>query len=207
MGYTHYYYTDEILNQANFNKVLKDFKKILPKIEHLGVKLAGGNGEGKPVLTKDKIIFNGQSDCGHEKRNLGITWPTENAKGVNSTITKVEGQWFAGLKLNTRTCGGDCSHESFALVQKTPKKEIETSEKITRSLGIKDEKIFNFTKTAFKPYDLAVNVCLIIAKHYLKDQIKISSDGEISAWKDAMEICHYFLGYGKDFNFEEGEES
>lgn len=213
MGYTHYFYINSELNQENFNSVLGDFKLVLPKLEHLGVKLAGQNGEGKIILTKKEIAFNGLRNCGHVERDLGITWPSDQAKGVNSTTSKIEGKWFAGLKLNTRTCGGDCSHETFVLRQNNSKSRMVSTEIAYYDNDkpvFQDKKLigkhFEFCKTAYKPYDLAVNVCLIIAKHHLGDQIIIKSDGEILNWRDGQEICQQFLGYGMDFKLEAEED-
>jgi len=42
-------------------------------------------------------------------------------------------------------------------------------------------------------------VCLIIIKHHLGDKIKVSSDGEMAQWQDAIEICENAFGYGKEF--------
>lgn len=42
---------------------------------------------------------------------------------------------------------------------------------------------FNFCKTAYKPYDAAVTACLIIARHYSPDTIKIASDGDMNDWE------------------------
>jgi len=53
---------------------------------------------------------------------------------------------------------GDLSHETFGL-------------------GI-ESKGFNFTKTQRKPYDRHVLACLILAKDYFGDNIKVSSDGD-----------------------------
>jgi hypothetical protein len=213
MGYTHYYYTAKEYDSSLFAKVSFDFKKMIPVLSHMGVKLADGHGENTPIIRPDAIIFNGLSKCGHQKRNLGITWASKSAKGVakNNIGQKLEeitkGQWFAGATLETRACGGDCSHETFSLEQKLPKEQVERGEEISQRLGKKDELIFNFTKTAFKPYDLAVNVCLIIAKHYLKDKIKISSDGEIENWEEGKQLVQHFLGYGKDFKLDEDDEN
>lgn len=224
MGYTHYYKTEKILDKENFFKVVSDFKKMLTPLQHLGVKLGDGWGENYPILRPNEIIFNGFAKCGHQERELGITWPSEKAKGISPNKvgqpkeSLVDGNWFAGAKLSTRVCGGDCSHETFSLEQK-----METT--ITRSDGstyerdpigevayisgnkeIKNEseeigKYFNCTKTAYKPYDLAVTVCLIIAKHHLKNQIMVSSDGKIEHWQDAMMLCQQFLEYGEKFRF------
>lgn len=197
MGYTHYYYTKPTLDHEAFIQLSSDMKKMLSPLEHLGVKLGDGCGENYPYFGADKIRFNGYSKCGHQERDMGITWPSPTAKGItgNKVGTQlaelVNGHWFAGAKLETRACGGDCSHETFALMCKND--------------GRVDEEhgyIFECTKTAYKPYDLAVNVCLIIAKHYLKDDIVIRSDGEDSNWIEGVQLVQHFLGYGEDFKLD-----
>lgn len=45
---------------------------------------------------------------------------------------------------------------------------------------------FNFCKTNRKPYDTVVIACLIVLDHYLKDQIKVSSDGDTSDWTSGI---------------------
>ena len=109
----------------------------------------------------------------------------------------VDGSWFAGQTLSKRTCGGDCSYESFNLEQHV-EDSIPHSEQ-----GKKDPYQFNCTKTNYRPYDIAVTVCLIIAKHYLGSQIKVSSDGESKDWEDGRILCQQFLNYGKDFKLED----
>lgn len=204
MGYTHYYQTLEKYDKKEFLKVSTDFKKMVPILEHLGVKLANGHGENYPIISPKEIIFNGLSNCGHKDRDLGITWASKTAKGVskNDISTKLyeitKGSWFAGATLETRVCGGNCSHETFCL---------ELNRKLDPRLDQLIEKTnpklyFSFTKTAYKPYDLAVNVCLIIAKHHFKENIKVSSDGEKNNWIEGMQLCQKFLGYGDNFDLE-----
>lgn len=204
MGYSHKYFVKPKYDQETFNKIVIDFRKMITPLEHLGIKLANGAGENDPVIDNDIICFNGVTNCGHKERNLGHTWPSKNADGVyqitkqdredNNKFSSVDGLWCAGLQINTRTCGGDCSHEAFILEQVLDKSELEKG-------FSKDypDMIEQDTKTAFKPYDLAVNVCMIIAKHYLKDDFIIKSDGKLNHWKDAIQLCDHFLGYGKDF--------
>lgn|SRR3990167_5601424 len=248
MGYTHYYKTEKRLNKEQFSKVVEDFKKCVPYLERLGVTLAGPMGKGKPKITENLIAFNGVEKCGHTQRDLGITWPADNARGIGVAYeeekfeqdsekklegitgkdgtmtvlcgnpiewiksTDVKGTWFAGAKLSTRTCGGNCSHESFVLNVKmrrsNPIEEIAYYK--ADGTPVKNNpkevgKYFNFTKTAYKPYDLAVNVALIIAKHHLKDQIIVSSDGKQKDWIEGMFICNTIMGYGKEFNIKEGD--
>lgn len=197
MGYTHYWRRAKRFSTEDFLRVVKDFRKMLPFFEAAGIPLADWDGKGKPAINNKEIRFNGVENCSHEDRDLGITWPSEAATGcllAHKKRVDIGGQWFAGLKLNTRTCDGDCSHESFVL-----EKEMRTEKWQKPEQG----KYFTFCKTAYKPYDVAVNVCLIIAKHYLKSQIKVSSDGELHHWKDAMKLCQRMLGYGLDFKLGE----
>ena len=51
----------------------------------------------------------------------------------------------------------------------------------------------------YKPYDLAVNLVLIIAKHHLGDALVVESDGSIEQWAEAILICRCVLGFGSDF--------
>lgn len=52
---------------------------------------------------------------------------------------------------------------------------------------IAEEGLFSFCKTARKPYDFVVCVSLMIAKHHLGADFKISSDGGFSDWQPAIE--------------------
>ncbi len=52
----------------------------------------------------------------------------------------------------------------------------------------------SFCKTARKPYDDVVTACLIILKHYLKDSIIISSDGEREDFDAGVNLVHGLLG-------------
>ncbi len=199
------------------------------------VPLAGGGGDGKAVINSYEICFNGVTQCGHTDRNLGITWPEDTARGIaffveryNEIPTKtlitvlcgqdqelaindsdVSGQWFAGLKLEKRTCGGDCSHETFSLPLSIEKQDWQKPIGKISHYDVNGNPVYNdpeevglyfeFCKTAYKPYDLAVIICLIIAKRYLGDNIFISSDGTIDQWRDGMMICQKILGYGLGF--------
>lgn len=203
MGYTHYYYQKPKLNRTDFFKVARDFKKMVPIMGHLGIKLGDGLGQNTPSITPESIWFNGLEKCGHQKMDIGLAWPSENAQGVNESYTRKElievskGHWFAGRTLETRVCGGDCSYETFELTQQ---KESESMKYHTTEDG---EYFFNCTKTNYKPYDLAVNVCLVIAKHYLKDDVLVMSDGTENNWVEAKGLCQHFLGYGEDFKLDE----
>lgn len=197
MGYTHYWYRQQTIDPEAYQRILADFRKTLPLFKAIDVQLAGPLGKGQPVLTNEDIAFNGSETCGHPKNhNIVIPWPAKQVKnGVAPSSSKaVSGSWFAGVELEQRTCDGDCSYETFSF----PRGE-------STERTIKDEQgfLFNCTKTAFRPYDLAVTTFLVIAKKHLKDTIKVRSDGELPHWLDAMRICQNGLGYGMDFKLDE----
>ncbi len=196
MGYTHYWRTDEDLDREAFKKICHDFRKMNKVFPHLGFKLGNSFGEDEPTITHMEISFNGLEKCGHPENHNGLQWPTKEALGIASgnLMTQQEtktGQWFAGSEVNTRVCGGSCAYETFSLERHQTLSEYERNEGKT--------KVFNCTKTNYQPYDLAVTVALIIAKHYLGDAIEVSSDGESKDWEDARIICQQFLSYGKEF--------
>ena len=71
---------------------------------------------------------------------------------------------------------GEDGHETFVF-----EKDVDMN---GRFIQYEDDetksRIFNFCKTAQKPYDIAVCCALIIAKKHLGDGIKVSSDGMIA---------------------------
>ena len=228
MGYTQYYLVSKEFDAVAFEKVASDFKKMTPALKQLNVPLGDGLGENKPIISPTEIRFNGLAKCGHAKRKMGITWPAKNAKGVakNDVIVQIQelanSTWFAGAELESRACGGDCSHEPFSLEQKYNNEFTRSDGSIyvqapygeyseyTREDGTQDKtlanevgKFFCCTKTAYKPYDLAVTVCLVIAKHHLGEDIIVSSDGHMENWHEAIQLCHKFLGYGMEFALDE----
>ena len=212
MGYTHYWYVAPEFDGKRFAKVAADFKTMVAPLRHLGVILADGLGANQPTIAPTKIMFNGLEKCGHEERELGITWPAKKASGIikNGVGTKIQeitkSKWFAGAELETRSCGGDCSHETFKLEQKYDN-IVERFDGSTYTIDPVDYtgRYFACCKTAYKPYDLAVTVCLVIAKHRLGDGIAVSSDGEMANWEEAMQLCQHFLNYGLDFKLGGGE--
>lgn len=189
---------------------------MLPKItEH--VSLAGSDGEGKPIITYDKVSFNGSKHCGHPvDEDVTIPWPSDDAGGIAEAFEEAKaGRWNFGTMLQKRTCGGDCSYESFVFPR------ILDDDGFARQIGeigyydqegkpVYNEKnrvgkYFDFCKTAFRPYDWAVITFLIIAKHYIKNRIVVASDGTDNQWFDGKLLCQSELGYGLEYEKTEGE--
>jgi len=189
MGYTHYWYrkTKEI-DESTFAKIVEDCGKVCMAAE---IPLAGTMGNGKPQFDAEAVGFNGVEKCGHNQRDLGITWPTRDASGGVEIAHEPTQSWFAGAALSKRTCDGDCSHESFYFPR------IVDRDQPT------EDGFFNCTKTAYKPYDWPLTACLIVAKHHLGDGISVSSDGESRDWEDGRRLCQHVLGYGADFKLND----
>jgi hypothetical protein len=220
MGYTHYWYRTKTIEQGTFKEIVHDFLAIKPVMEHLGVRLAGWDGRGEPEITYDVIRFNGVEKCGHPSMELDVAWPTDKAKGIaqnrEMAWSAPTGEWFAGALVSTRVCGGDCSNETFDFPREIGdegkyrliEKEIwgrDKNGKVLRRPANEVGKYFYCCKTAYKPYDFAVNAILIIAKHYLGNDIIIHSDGAIEQWQDVIGCVNHFLGYGADFKLDEDE--
>jgi hypothetical protein len=178
MGYAHYWIIHRDITTEEMEKIGNDFRKLLPIFKDMNIKLANifGKGDYDDITINSKeIAFNGSKQCGHKKTRLVIPWPSKDAKGVAlDNNDHVVNYWFVGHVIDTRVCNGDCSYESF----------IFSNEKT------------NFRcKTAYRPYDLAVNCILLIAQYYLDNDITIKTDGLTQHWKDAEMLCNHFLNY------------
>lgn len=90
---------------------------------------------------------------------------------------------------------GDAAHETF-LVQRSFREEFEQPDATGR--------LFDFTKTARKPYDLAVCACFVVFRHFFGRKFRIESDGNVTdaGWSAALDLCQRVLGYGKDFRLD-----
>ncbi len=69
-----------------------------------------------------------------------------------------------------------------------------------------DEKlIFDFCKTARKPYDTIAVAVLVAFKHHFPNS-RISSDGDEKAFELGKNICQLLFGYGNDMTILEIED-
>jgi len=213
MGYTHYWYREREINRETYKKIVEDFKKLIPTLRVLDIKLGDGFGENEPIITDNEVYFNGLRNCGHKKNgHLVLPWPSSKTKFGTAPNTEVaiDGNWWAGVTLNQRACDGDCSYETFGFPRTVEREHIigeiayrKMSGEVVYNEPKKVGKYFNCCKTAFRPYDLAVNIFLIITKHYLGEKILVSSDGDFQHWIDGAKICQNAFGYGlEDFQLD-----
>ena len=199
MGYTHYWHRPLNIPAERFRAIRFDFERLILPLADFGVDLAGGLGEGLPVLTNDTIRFNGVRNCDHQSNDaISIPFPTDDACGIGpSTCAIQESSNELITRIRHRCCNGSCSYETFNF----PRSMEEDDERESDRNGL----FINFTKTAFRPYDVAVTAALLIAKRNLKDQFMVNSDGTDRQWSDAKRICQEALGYGAWFNIVEEE--
>lgn len=66
MGYTHYWYREKEIHAEVFAAIAHDFRTLCSALERNGVRLAGGSGDGEPVINLDEVCFNGLGDDSHE---------------------------------------------------------------------------------------------------------------------------------------------
>lgn len=81
---------------------------------------------------------------------------------------------------------GDEGHETFVFLRDSTKAPWQTDE---------GDKVFHFCKTQMKPYDLAVTVCLVLAKYHFREDVKITSDGDACDWEEAIKFVNEKFGY------------
>jgi hypothetical protein len=80
---------------------------------------------------------------------------------------------YGGINLNGK---GDNMHETFLFRE-----------------HLKQNRDFEFCKTARKPYDLVVVSCLSIMKFHLGAAIEVSSDGDFDDWIDGIDYANKVL--------------
>ncbi|MEI8194292.1 MAG: hypothetical protein WCI73_00125 [Phycisphaerae bacterium] len=118
-------------------------------------------------------------DCKKMMKQLGV--PLAGRDGTGPAIFRAQEIAFNGQAPN--------NYETFSVPRA-----------ITPRTG--ESKSFQFCKTAHRPYDLCVQVALIVLKHHLGKAIEVSSDGEEADWEPARIACQKWLGYGGDFRLE-----
>lgn len=83
--------------------------------------------------------------------------------------------WFNGDRSQ------DLDHETFVI-------KLFTTDTFQSFAEIEEKGTFGFCKTAGKPYDFLVCVSLIVFKHHLGADFKVSSDGGLSDWQPAIDF-------------------
>lgn len=69
-----------------------------------------------------------------------------------------------------------------------------------------DMEPFGLAVADCRPYDLAVQCCLIVFKQHFGAEFQVMSNGDTADWDDAREWCDETLGYGMDFELKDDDE-
>lgn len=161
---------------STWTPILIDTGRVLDYCGELGVPLGDQHGLSTPVLNEDLIAFNGRTHCGH----------LPGAEFVPPGSVQ-ELKRHCGMNPN----GPRCNYESFWFPRKKDP-NIALDEK-------PNQPFVSFCKTGRRPYDLAVQMVLVVLKHYLDNSLDVSSDGWASEWVDPTRHCEALLGYGGEF--------
>ena len=65
------------------------------------------------------------------------------------------------------------------------------------------ELVRGYCKTNHAPYDLCVQLALVVLKHHLGEEISVFSDGRDDDWIAARDRCQQLLGYGNEFRLSQ----
>ncbi len=186
MGYCHYWRRERELEPEAYAPILADFRQVVLALDNAGVRLAGPLGIDLPELSEIGIAFNGLSACEHVQNDeICIPFPDPTASGIGDSRDAISNELVIGVQLRHRACNGDCSYESF-LFERTSDRPPDRDDPAW---------CWDYCKTGFRPYDLAVQCLLLIAKHHLRHRIEVSSGGTDNHWADAKRMCYLHLGY------------
>ena len=149
-----------------FAKVAAEFGQMVKPLEEAGILLTGDYGHGRPTITERRIKFNGAEGSGCEPFVLSRTLER----------TPIPGGYIPQKEM----LFDNYSNEDCGTNERNPPKMV--------------GKYFQSCKTRDKPYELAIDVCLLIAKHHLGSDIFIP-DYDEDEWIISRRLCQKVLGY------------
>ena len=89
---------------------------------------------------------------------------------------------------------GEMSHETMFIEREIVFDLNENWDKYRAENFAKKGECFAFCKTARKPYDLAVQIVLILYKHHFSKVVEVSSDGDEADWAEAFKFTDKHFG-------------
>jgi len=104
---------------------------------------------------------------------VGRVWFVKGGDGTGEPIFTEDLICFNGMQSVLE----DLSHETMYVERVMKPRNWQTPEK---------GKYFEFCKTARKPYDILVCLCLLSLKEHFGDKVEISSDGDRDDWENAI---------------------
>lgn len=192
MGYTHYWYYRNPVVEMTQNKLKKDairneLRGDWDKISKAWDKLPSDEDYIKRIDRHIKTFGKIAEDINNTLANLPKN--SQSAGGYRKeypiTIKGGMGEGDPEIAPNRVCFNGDASrdmdHESFVI-------SLFNMDTFQSFSDIDENGVFGFCKTARKPYDFLVCVSLIVFKHHLGADFKVSSDGGLNDWKPAIDF-------------------
>lgn len=186
MGYTHYhYYKNPVVELAQLvNKKVEIHRQCnsWEEIKHASEKLPTQDSLGKKIVKHVEAFKKIKSDLNGVLPKLQADKEFKLCGGNGEGNPKIT---------DSIICfNGDAAtnndFETFAV-------ELFETGHYQKIEEINNE-VFGFCKTAKRPYDIAVCLSLMVIKHHLGSDFRISSDGDFEEWSEAIE---YYESYFK----------
>ena len=171
MGYTQYYSKKELTHdQTKWDAFLQDAKTVACRFK-LCIP------QSVQFITDDDKIIRGDID---------IAIGDGGGDGGVPEFTK-DLIWFNGV--------GKGSHETLSIDRDDSAKIADGGRMADyyKDMWKRDKRMFNFTKTAHKPYDLLVTATLILYKHHFGDAVEISGDGGPEGYEEGLKLVNETL--------------
>jgi hypothetical protein len=196
MGYSLYWKRPIEINRGIFISIIEDFKKVLPDLAKHKVKLAGGMGQGEPSINEYGIWLNGASKCRHRNSMPDFT-ELIHLFSEGAALNSPEMQDILADDWAERRCPGSCCFETFNFPR------IDWNPSLDADMTV--EGFWSSCKTNRRHYELAVQVVLVAAKHFMGAELLLLGDEK--HWRDARQLCQERLGYGLEMKlFEEPQQ-
>jgi len=195
LGYSHYWYLFKLPTKQQMKQINEDFLRVYNEfLKQRGIELAGPTGVGEPIFSDTNVEFNGprnspQGDLSYETFQFPLS-PLHSK--ISLYVPKIPGSELVGI------------------VTRSPD-TFEAYEEIFKKYFVKRDVYFDFVKTGPEsnlfgsppePYDTAVMVYLLIARHYLGVNIVVLTDGNDTRWEIAYNATQEVLGYGGNYTVE-----
>ena len=171
MGYTQYYSKKELTHdQTKWNAFLQDAKTVACRF------ILCIPQSIQFITNDDKVI----------KGDIDIAIGDGMGEGGSPEFTK-DKIWFNGV--------GKDAHETLAIDRDDAYKLKDGGRMADyyKDMWERDCKMFGFTKTANKPYDLLVTATLILYKHHFGDAVSISGDGGPEGYERGLDLVNETL--------------
>jgi hypothetical protein len=209
MGYSHRWYLFKLPIKQQMKQINEDFLRVYNEfLKPRGIELAGPTGIGNPIFSDTKVEFNGprnspQGDLSYETFQFPLS-PLHSK--ISLYVPKIP------------------ERQLIYIVTMSPN-TYEANYEIFKKYFVKRDVYFDFVKTGMganlfesvgrfllpkeailsalpNPYDAAVMVYLLIARHYLGTNIVVTTDGNDTLWGIAYNATQEVLGYGGDYTVE-----